>query len=489
MRHQNDRHNKLKIKKYPSRLTPLKQIAWWLRYSTIGRSKLRYYRSAKTLQTAKADEVFDWQRKKLEALLSHAYRHVPYYSKILSDASVIDNGKVRLDNFQKIPLLDKKTLRSNFPQLISEDAAQRGIYENSSGGSTGEPIKLIQDEFYFAWKTAMKFIFDRWTGYSFAEKKFILWGSQRDVATHSLDARKKLRRWLDNEIWLNAYLLNDRLMASYIGLIEQHRPSQILGYSDSLLQIAKFVIGKRISVTAPRAIISTAGPLTASGRKTIEEAFKCPVFNRYGSREAGDIACECGNKIGLHVSVPTHFVEILSSDGSPSPDGTPGEIVITMLTNFSMPLIRYRIGDVGAWCGESCNCGINWPLISTIDGRVTDNFIRSDGSFVYGGFFRQLLVKDDWINKFQIVQEDVDRVCILVVPEANRNDIGQLRHRTMDRILPRIRAVMGDGCRVELDCRQEILPTSSGKYRFTISRVAERRHSGSPITFYKVGRE
>ena len=91
----------------------------------------------------------------------------------------------------------------------------------------------------------------------------------------------------------------------------------------------------------------TAGTLFEPIRQTIESVFQAPVFNRYGSREVGDIACECEAHSGLHVALPTQFVEILRPDGTAAGPGEIGEIVVTSLTNFAMPLIRYRIGIVG----------------------------------------------------------------------------------------------------------------------------------------------
>ena len=47
-------------------------------------------------------------------------------------------------------------------------------------------------------------------------------------------------------------------------------------------------------------------------------------------------------------------IEILAVDGaSPLDPGEEGEIVVTNLTNYAMPLIRYRIGDTGIGCSMS----------------------------------------------------------------------------------------------------------------------------------------
>jgi phenylacetate-CoA ligase len=86
--------------------------------------------------------------KYLETLLMHAYHHVKYYKKVFEEISIFKNGEIVLSEFNSIPILTKSIIRQYRENLISDDYMKRKWYYNSSGGSTGEPVRFIQDDIY-----------------------------------------------------------------------------------------------------------------------------------------------------------------------------------------------------------------------------------------------------------------------------------------------------------------------------------------------------
>jgi phenylacetate-CoA ligase len=57
-----------------------------------------------------------------------------------------------------------------------------------------------------------------------------------------------------------------------------------------------------------------------------------------------------------------------------------------------MPLIRYRIGDVGSWQEGACPCGRSLPRLRSVQGRVTDFLVGGDGRLVSGVFLATYVV-------------------------------------------------------------------------------------------------
>ena len=107
--------------------------------------------------------------------------------------------------------------------------------------------------------------------------------------------------------------------------------------------LAQLMINKNIKIKYKlKGIVSTSENLYDFQRKTIEQAFDCPVINEYGARDAGIIAYECP-KGRMHISAENMIVEILDiQTNQPFEHGKPG-LVITDLNNFSMPRLRYKL--------------------------------------------------------------------------------------------------------------------------------------------------
>lgn len=425
-----------------------------------------------------ATEIGELQQKRLRALLLHAYENVPYYRKVIEK---LGGREILLkhdptDVLRFFPILTKQIIREKWEELKSQDLSSRSWYYNTSGGSTGEPVKLIQDKDFHLQGQALKDFYDSWTGYRVGMPKVILWGSERDLLVGKETWKIRFGRWLSNGHWLNAFRMGEAEMRRYVKIINRVKPIQILAYAEAIYELAKFIEKEKLVVWQPCAVMTSAGTLYGYMRETIERVFRAPVFNRYGSREVGDIACECEAHRGLHVCPLTHYVEIISENGGDARLGEVGEVLVTSLTNYAMPLIRYRIGDMAAWAEENCSCGRNWPLLKEVIGRVTDIFIGQNGKKIVPEYFIHMIgvvLKPTWLHKFQIIQEDYDLIRILVVPSVEMAKGRELIEKEKSKLEQMVCLVMGDECRLEIELVENIPPSPSGKYRYTISKVGE----------------
>ena len=436
--------------------------------------RLAYARRLAEWQWLSADEVKTLQRQRLHALVSHAAAHVPHYRNMFREAGVADaGGPIDLGSLTEVPFLDKTILRERFEDLKSDDLDQRTWNYGTSGGSTGEPARFIQDQAYHEWASATESLFDSWTGYQAGMPKVFLWGSLRDLLVGRETLRVRLGRWLENEVWLNAYGMDIERMKQFVERINRIRPTQIRAYVEGIYELARFIEANGLEVYSPPAIVTAAGTLHPFMGEVIERVFRAPVFDSYGLREAAAVASECDRHEGLHVSPLTYYVEILRPDGSQTEAGEVGEVVLTPLNNYAMPLIRYRVGDMAAWAENSCSCGRSWPLLKEVIGRYTDVFVRKDGSKVYPQYLTHIMVNFPcgWIKKFQMVQEDYDHVRVRVVAEGNCADPHCHYAGSLKEITANIRAVMGMSCRVDFEFVNSIEPTASGKYQYVLSKV------------------
>src|SRR4029079_2619649 len=204
------------------------------------------------------------------------------------------------------------------------------------------------------------------------ERAAYLWGALADAP--SPNRFQKLRRsLLEPQIFLNTAHVTEGELLAFHEQMKRFRPRVVLAYARSAALFARLLKDRGLQPYSPHSIVATAEVLDPEDRAVIEEVFGCRVFNRYGCREVSVIASECESHSGLHVMAEGLYVEVVDSERmSKLCDEKVGSILITDLLNFVMPLIRYRIGDLGSWMNGPCPCGPSLPRLREVSGRVTE---------------------------------------------------------------------------------------------------------------------
>lgn len=443
-----------------------KPIIYFLLYAS-GSKIPKYLNQIKKYEYLSADELRELMNTKLERLLLHAYRNVPYYHRILEQSGVITDGTVKLEKFSQIPILTKEILRKETAGLYSKDYKKRRPYDNTSGGSTGEPVRFIQDKEYDEWNIATKLYFNAVLGKEPGEPEIKFWGSDRDIIEGSLTIKDRIINLLYNRKFFNSYRLNNKMLLALVDLNNRFRPKAYWSYMESALELSNFLSLHKTNFHPPKIVISTIGPLTEGVREKIESGMKCKVYNQYGSREVGAIACQCREQKALHTFPWWCYVEILDEKNRPVENGREGNIVVTTLHNYSMPLIRYKIGDVAIAGGHKCGCGRNTFLLKEVLGRTLGYFKKSDGSLAHSHFIVQALFLRDWIKRFQIIQDRIDHILIRVElyehREPYKEDIEDITRKT--------KIIMGASCKVDFDFVESMERTQSRKYLYTVCKI------------------
>ncbi|HBE42073.1 MAG TPA: hypothetical protein DDW27_12865 [Bacteroidales bacterium] len=407
------------------------------------------------------DSIRRFQNEKLSKLLDHARRNVPYYSEILENIKGIQD-------IPQIPFLTKKIIRERINDLKAVNFPARAFKSNSTSGSTGESMHFFSDSGN-TYAEACYIRGDMMSGWQYGEKNVILWGALRDMnETENLlekIKRKAIRRY---EI-LSSFTLYDEKIAEYIRFINKFRPALIIGYPTGLSLMSEYMIRNGLNIYKPAAVISAGETLFDFQREIIEKGFGRKVFNRYGCREVSQIASECTAHDGLHISVDHLFVEILNEKGEYVQPGETGEIIVTDLDNYAFPLIRYKIGDMGAFKATEfkCSCGVNLPMLDRVEGRTMDVIVGPNGNRVTGSFWT-LFFRHNFtgIDKFQVIQNSLNdlKLCF----ETNNS----FRHENEQEIKSEIRKYLGDNINIEIEIVREIDKTSTGKHRWVISNMS-----------------
>lgn len=406
-------------------------------------------------------QALQWDR--VTAMLAYAASHSPYYQSLFERHGIEPSAIRTPEDFTVIPVTTKQTIRDNRDRFISREYTRDGLVTAKTGGSTGVSLHLYFDEACQEKRNAAQLLADRWAGWDLGMKKASIWGNPPVPTT----IKQKLRHHLlDRTIYLDTMDLNDASMAAFVTRWRSEKPGAVFGHAHSIYLFARYLVENDITDLRPQGIIATSMMLLDHERSIIEKAFGCPVTNRYGCEEVGLIACECEEHRGMHLNMPHVYVEFLNADNRPAEPGEPAKIVLTDLNNLGMPLIRYRVEDVGTYSERPCACGRSWPILEKLEGRVADFLRLPSGGQVAGiSLVERTLTKVPGIEQMQLVQETLNEVTINRV-KGKEFDTG-----SDQALVAAMREVFDERVNLTICDVAAIPQEASGKYRFSICRV------------------
>jgi len=432
---------------------------------------LRRFGEFERQQWDSADEFRARQDGLLADVLIHAKNKIPYY---VARVGHIDDRDIRVDPracLSEFPTLTRDDLRASLDQLWTD--VGRGAYLNSTGGSTGVPVAFYQDRVYKDAALAATRLFYKWAGVRAGDRALKLWGAGRDIGRGWQRLSRQALEFAMNRRTLDAFMLGRDEMRSHAAAMARFRPVALEGYADALYEFARFVEEESISVPAPRCIVSSAGTLHPHMRELIARALGAPIYDRYGARDVGNVAAECGFGSGMHVHGETSLVEIVDAEGNEVSEGDVGRLLVTNLRNYSMPLIRYEVGDDAERGASRCDCGRPYPLLARVVGRTGSSFPTSEGGVVLPEFFIHVVgveYREHGVRKFQVVQESLNEIVVKIVLDAGA-DTPAADVRVG--LAARIKEAMGESCEVKIEFVDEIPPTATGKHLYTVSKVRD----------------
>ncbi len=411
------------------------------------------------------EEVCQEQMLCFRSLLVHAYETTSFYRRRLDQAGVDPHGLSSMDDLKRIPLLTKDDIRRNTDRMLSDQADRHRLVPIKTSGSTGVSLKLFMDETSRQWKRACTTRYDMWAGWHLGERVGAIWGNP--------ESEQNWRMWLRNlllvrHVCLDTLKMDEDAMSRYHRRLLAKRPTILFGHAHSLYLFALFLKSEGVRDIRPRGVISTAMVLHDFERALMEDIFGCKVTNRYGCEEVSLMACECEAHSGLHVNMDSLVFECVDSDGNPVSPGEPGAVVVTDLTNFAMPIIRYKVGDVARMSVKPCSCGRSYPLVESIEGRIADYIRTPEGQFVSGiSLTENFAMALEGVKQLQIVQKAFDRLIFRIVRGREWTPDQALR------IAELVRERFGRKMRHEIDFVDSIQSEQSGKYRFCISLLEQ----------------
>jgi len=368
---------------------------------------------AQLLVNQKMDEgqLSALQIQKFDAIYQHARSNIEFYRDKYSG---LDLNCIRFaEDIERIPLLTRDEIRNHGKQILDIGQNRSFAKKVTTGGSTGVPLEVYHDKRFpleaLGWRTL------GWWGIHPGDNVAFIYRIQ-----------KRGWRWRFNQLlwfptirlFLDASLITDDSMSRFVESLAKHKPPILQGYVGGVIEFAKYCDERGIRFPFLKAVWVTSAPLGLSQRRFLENVFKAPVYDQYGCSEIFWIAAECEFRDGLHILADSRYVEILGDDSKPVEFGEHGDIVLTDLDNYIFPLIRYKTDDRGALKPGNCQCGMRFPLMRNVQGRVSDTIKLPDGTSIAGEYLTTIF--DDapeHVRAFQLRQNSRYDLCLYC--EAN----------------------------------------------------------------------
>jgi phenylacetate-CoA ligase len=451
--------------------------------SLIGSRIVPVWREFLSWEKATPDQLNQQIEIRLSRLLGNATQSSAYYRELGIRRSPNESAVHWLRRF---PVLGRVALRERFTEVVTDslrneitspDAVSKRRYDwlvVKTGGSTGVPTTVVHDATARDWGRSTRLYAARLCGFPLGTPYFRLWGSEQDLLKQQTSLSQRLMHNLHAEVSMNAFRAREADLRSHLETL-QSRPEihHLMAYVDAAAGLADFIQEHHLTAPTFKTIMACAGTVTPEFRQSLANTFKADVFDKYGSRECGDMACECSHHTGLHVFSPNVFLEIVNDQDQPCPPGEPGRILVTLLNNHSFPMIRYEVGDMATWAPPGpCPCGSAFPRIQSLQGRQDDMLVTEDGTWQTSVFVRHFVgvsLNRQLIREWQL--EQTGRTSF-VFRYIALNDAGLADN--LARLKESFRLVFGSSAEIQMLPVTEIPPSPSGKIRWIINSYRKR---------------
>lgn len=373
----------------------------------------KFFRELTKSQWLSLEELERIQFQKLLLLLEYSKKHVKFYRESLQSIDLRDFKS--LNDLNNIPILSKEILKNHNNDIKSDNNIKS--HAKTTGGSTGNPVTVFQTPQALAASDAAYWRGFEWAGIGMCYRQGRLWGVPKKHKDRMVFYAKDL---ILNRLRCSAFSFDEEDMKYYYTKLNYFRPQFLYGYVSMLEAFAKYLLKYKLKLRLRlKCIISTSEVLTDPHRRLFERAFHCNVFNEYGCGEIGTIAHECEHG-SMHISAENMIVEI-NNRGNTVNSGQTGDILVTDLNNYAMPLIRYNLKDLGYISKKKCKCGRGLPVLGGVVGRAYDTIYNRNSKAFHGEFFmyifEDLQKKGQIIKGFQVIQNSYENFEIKIVIE------------------------------------------------------------------------
>ena len=318
---------------------------------------------------------------KIKDIMLHAYRETEYYHTLINENNLNIDEYSSTKDLQHIPCLTKIALQKNEDNFLSKR------YYTFPWNKTIQVKRVVDSAGYlmkFYWDSndnnkSLSYLQDiRHKRYGITPTMRVcsFYGT-RYVGNKLVPHESQVIDYNRQHLAFSYFNLTDEKIKKIITEIDAFspvwlslRPSIALLFADTI---------KRLQLAVPRSLryIELSGEfLSEAHRSYLQDVFRnVTITYLYSMDETNAIAFECSHK-SLHVLCENVFVEIIKEGKSVTEEI--GNVQITSLTNYAMPLIRYATEDIGILTNKKCLCGERTPVIEILESHPCKFYVTKN---------------------------------------------------------------------------------------------------------------
>ncbi len=363
-----------------------------------------------------AEQLEALQNRKLTALVEHCYKNVPYYTELFDTLKLSPDDIRTKADLMKLPYLDKQIVKKNYNQLIARNRSRLFSTTAETSGTTGTPSKFLRDFYSVNFENAALWRFREAVGGN-RTRRVVLRGDI--IVPVEQDAPPFWKEYpLNKELYLSSYHINAENAEHYYREMVEFGAETIYAFPSSVYLLAKYfsAIGKKLGL---KAIFTSSENISDWQRKVIEEVFMCKVYDWYGQVERVSAVGQC-EKGTYHIIEDYSITETIDT-------GHGCELVGTNLSNYLMPLLRFRTGDMVTLRENTCTCGRNFREIYRLQGRSLEYILTPDGKKISLFLVTDTIDFDDHVSEAQFIQKKKGEIIVNIVKGEKYSEIDRLK--------------------------------------------------------------
>jgi len=410
----------------------------------FGGSYLKHIAGWKALDGKSEVELDAIQNESLEKILNHAIKNVPYYKNQKSK---------RIENF---PILTKSILRDSVNELVSDLHNIKKLDKHHSSGSTGMQSFTYMTHRHKFYLRALQTHWWNWSGYTFGNHLLQFGISEKRTFA------KRLKDLFLKCIYVKAFGLSETELKDILNSTSNKSNLYVAGYPSVINELAKASLNDKISPNI-NGIICYGDKLFNHYKENIYAAFgnELKLIDTYGCAEGLLMACKYDLDY-YYIMSPHVYIEIVDDEGKIVKDGEMGNVLVTCLTNYAMPIIRYQLGDLAIKLPKEKypkNRLLNYPLLEKIIGRETDIIKTTKGITLNVHSFTGVLEYYQDIKQYKVIQNNLKSIIIEYIVDDNL----VLNQDVLNAIKSKLNNLTGNCLEIIFKKVNEIKPGKSGK--------------------------